>query len=110
MATRDEIQAKYLALHNALGTRKDAKDKELFDRQHAEIWRNCDIELKARKAELEAKETLTEAEKAELAELEFLFPKPVSPARDLATEIDEIKAKIADYDDLKARIEKLEKK
>jgi len=30
--------------------------------------------------------------------------------RDLASEVDEIKAKIADYDDLKARVEKLEKK
>jgi len=30
------------------------------------------------------------------------------PLRDLATEVDEIKAKIADYGDLKARIEKLE--
>lgn len=32
------------------------------------------------------------------------------PPRDLAAEIDEIKAKIADYDDLKARVGELEKK
>lgn len=32
------------------------------------------------------------------------------PPRDLQAEIDEIKAKIADYNDLKARVEALEKK
>ena len=32
------------------------------------------------------------------------------PARDLAAEIDDLKAKIADYDTLKARVEKLEVK
>lgn len=37
-------------------------------------------------------------------------PEPPKPVRDLATEIDEIKAKMADYDDLKARVEDLEKK
>ncbi len=30
------------------------------------------------------------------------------PPRDLAAEVDEIKAKIADYDNLKAKVEKLE--
>lgn len=32
------------------------------------------------------------------------------PERDYGAEIDEIKAKIADYDDLKAKVEALEKK
>ena len=37
------------------------------------------------------------------------LPSPELP-RDVLAEIDEIKAKIADYDDLKARVENLEKK
>lgn len=38
-------------------------------------------------------------------------PKPIPiQRRDLATEIDEIKAKIADYDELKAKVKALEKK
>lgn len=44
---------------------------------------------------------------------EFIASLPVvkpEPARNLASEIDKIKAKTADYDDLKARIETLEKK
>jgi len=35
---------------------------------------------------------------------------PPTPRRDLATEIDKINAKIADYDELKAKVEVLEKK
>jgi len=35
---------------------------------------------------------------------------PPEPVRDLATEIDELKVKVADYDDLKARVKELEKK
>lgn len=35
---------------------------------------------------------------------------PEPEPRDLATEVDEIKAKIADYDELKAKVEELEKK
>lgn len=42
-----------------------------------------------------------------LASLPVIEPEPV---RDLATEIEEIKAKIADYDELKAKVEELEKK
>lgn len=49
-----EILAKHLAKHNALGTQKDAEDKEEFDREHREIWRECDVELKQRLTELEA--------------------------------------------------------
>lgn len=37
-------------------------------------------------------------------------PEPPEPPRDLAAEMDEVKDKIADYDDLKARVKELEKK
>ena len=66
---RQEITQKYLTLHNALGSRKDAEDKEEFDRQHREIWRNCDEEIQERKVELEARDTLTADEQQELSEL-----------------------------------------
>lgn len=42
-----------------------------------------------------------------LASLPIIEPEP---PRDLFTEIDEIKAKIADYDELKAKVEELERK
>lgn len=91
-----EIKQKYLALHNALGSQKDAEDKELFDQQHRQVWADCDTELKARKAELEAMASLTPEQERELAELEAMFPTPVevTPPRDLAAEINEIKANI----------------
>ncbi len=44
----DKINAKYLALHNALGTKKDAVDKDLFDQQHRQIWNDWETELKAK--------------------------------------------------------------
>lgn len=69
-----QIQAKYLAHHDALGSRKDAINKELFDTQHAQIWANCDADLRARKAELKTRESLTDEERIELAELEVMFP------------------------------------
>lgn len=69
----EEIRQKYLALHNALGSRKDAEDKDEFDRQHRQIWHDCDVELQQRKAELEAKGALTDEEKLELAEFEEMF-------------------------------------
>lgn len=72
---KNEIQAKYLARHNALGTLKDAKDKDEFHREHRAIWHEYDVELQQRKVELEYKEKLTKAQKAELLELEALFPK-----------------------------------
>lgn len=75
--TKDEIQQFYLALHNALGSRKDAQDKELFDQQHSQVWRDCDVALADRKASLEEKETLTPQEQQELAELESIFPTPI---------------------------------
>ena len=71
---KQEILNKYLNLHNALGSRRDAQDKDEFDRQHREIWGKCDIELQQRKAELEAKGTLSNDERAELAELNEMFP------------------------------------
>lgn len=70
----EEIRQKHLVLHDALGSRKDAEDKELFDRKHHQIWHDCDVELQQRKSELEAKSTLTEEERAELDELETMFP------------------------------------
>ena len=97
--TKKEIETKYLFLHDALGSRKDTDNKELFDQQHAEVWHNCDIELQARMDELKAKATKTKDEDAELAELIVVFPKPLLPVRDL----------IAELDALKVRIEKLEK-
>ena len=49
--------------------------------------------------------------KQEYDEFIATLPKPVvKPSRDLFAEINEIKAKIADYEDLKARIGKLEQK
>lgn len=74
-----EIQAKYLALHNALGSRETAADKELFDQQHSQIWADCDQELMARKTELELKETLTADELFELSELKHMFPTVIQP-------------------------------
>lgn len=70
----EEIRQKYLALHDALGSRKDAEDKDEFDRQHREIWNNCDEELQERKVELEAKDTLAADQQQELDELEDIFP------------------------------------
>lgn len=94
MSAKDKINAKYLALHDALGSRRDAPDKELFDQQHRQVWADCDIELRARKVKLEAQTTLTPTEKQEFDELESIFPKPASSARNLADEIDELKALI----------------
>lgn len=70
----EEIRQKYLARHNALGSCKDAEDKDEFDRVHREIWHECDVELQERKAELEAKGTLTDDEESELGELQEVFP------------------------------------
>lgn len=72
--TKQQILAQYLALHDALGSREDASDKNLFDQQHAQIWLDCDIALQTRKAYLEAQEPLTPQEQQELAELKALFP------------------------------------
>lgn len=49
--------------------------------------------------------------KEEYDEFIVSLPEPEpEPVRDLASEVDEIKAKLADYDDLKAKVEMLEKK
>jgi len=68
-----EIKQKSLALHDALGSQKDAEDKDEFDRQHREIWANCDAELQARKSELKVKGTLSDDERLELGELQDEF-------------------------------------
>ena len=94
MMIKSEIQVKYLAQHDALGSRKDAIDKELFDQQHAQVWADCNAELKARKDALKAKASLSSKEKAELSELTMMFPEPTPPVRDLAKEIDELTEKV----------------
>ena len=78
---KDEIQTKYLALHDALGPRKDAEDKTLFDQQHGQIWADCDTELWDRMIKLEAKQTLTLVEQQELAAIKRLLPTstPIAP-------------------------------
>ena len=75
----NEINAKYLVLHDALGTRKDAKDKELFDQEHRQVWHDCDLELQARKAELVSSGELAPEEMEELRVLESLFPPEPPP-------------------------------
>lgn len=72
MPTEDKINAKYLALHNALGTRKDALDAEAFDIAHGKIWADCDVELKTRKEKLKAKSSRTDDENKELSTLKSL--------------------------------------
>lgn len=74
---KDKILAYWLALHDALGTLKDAEDKVLFNQQHRQIWADCDVELKARKITLEAMSSLTLKQQQELSELEMLFPTPI---------------------------------
>jgi len=95
MGTKTEIQTRYLEQHDALGTRKDADDKELFDQQHAQVWRDCDVELEQRKDKLKAKPVLAKDEQIELSELTMMFPEPSPPTRNLAAEIDELKIKVA---------------
>ena len=73
---KQEIQAKHLVLHDALGSRKEAVDKELFDQQHRKVWTDCDVELRVRKSELEAKSSLTSNEAKEVGELRMMFPAP----------------------------------
>jgi hypothetical protein len=91
---KSEIEAKYLGLHDALGAREDAADKALFDQQHRQVWANCNTELGARKAELEKSVNLKPDEVQELRELEFMFPKPSPPARNLAAELDALTARV----------------
>ena len=91
----NEIRKKYLDRHNALGTRKDAIDKELFDQQHRQVWQDCDVELEARKTELVAKTILNGTEELELRQLRIEFPDPSPPVRNLLAEIDVLKAKVA---------------
>lgn len=69
----EEILEKYRAQHDALGAQKDAPDKEAFDIAHRQIWADCDQELKARKVELKAKASLSEAEGQSLDELNSRF-------------------------------------
>ena len=105
MTTRTDIDNKYLNLARILEEEffdivpdgvgqkrvlREGKSIDEFNVRHGEIWKNHETELIA--------EGLIQ-----------LSPAP-EPKRDLAAEIDEIKAKIADYDTLKAKVEKLEKK
>ena len=92
--TKTEIEQSYLALHDALGTQKDAPDKDLFDQQHRQVWADCDVELKQRKAELEDMELLDDEERGELDELTTIYPPPPPPGRDLGAEIDTLKIEI----------------
>ena len=94
MSDKNEILKSYLTQHDALGTRKDATDKEQFDIDHRAVWAACDAELRTRKVELQEKPSPTQAEAAELAELTQQFPEPLPPPRDLAAEIDTLGARI----------------
>jgi len=97
MSDKNEILKSYLTQHDALGTRKDARDKEQFDIDHRAVWAACDAELRTRKVELQEKPSPTQAEAAELAELTQQFPEPSAsggPPRDLAAEIDALGARI----------------
>ena len=96
--TKIEILAKYLALHDALGSRKDTEDKEFFDQKHRQIWYDCDVELELRKAELLAKSKPTIEEQVELQDLQMMFPEPTPPRRDLAKELDELIAKVTELE------------
>ena len=99
--TKDEIQQYYLAQHDALGSREEAEDKELFNQQHRQVWADCDTKLEARKLDLESQTLLTDADKVELKELGRMSPAPSSPARDLAKEIDELKVEIKGLKEIK---------
>ena len=65
-----EILDKHLARHAALGSRKDAPDKDEFDQEHKQIWHECDVELGERLTELEAQDHLSPELEQELAELQ----------------------------------------
>ena len=84
---KTEILENYLTMHNALGTRKDALDKDEFDGKHSKIWTDYDVELTARKEELRAKSVPSKVEREELSELKVMLPDPSPPSRDLAAEI-----------------------
>jgi hypothetical protein len=98
MSTKDEILQDYSARHDALGPCKDAQDRDAFDAQHCQLWADCDAALNARKVELQEKPSPTQAEAAELAQLDFMFSDPPAsggPPRDLAAEIDALDARVA---------------
>ena len=80
MSTKEQIETKHLGLHDALGTRKKATDKDLFDQKHRQVWTDCNTELKTRALELEGKTWLTATEDLELRELHRMFPKPPPPS------------------------------
>lgn len=63
---KNEINAKYLVKHDALGKQKEAPDKEAFDVAHRKIWSDCKVELTARRDELQANLTPTVEEAEEL--------------------------------------------
>lgn len=65
----NEILNRYLHLHSELGQQVDAKDRETFDIKHRQIWGDCDVDLRDRMSELEAKPKPTDDEILELANL-----------------------------------------
>lgn len=69
----EEIVQKYLANHDALGSQKDAENKDKFDKQHRKIWARCDEELLKRRVKLEAKKRLTPEEQPELEDLRYML-------------------------------------
>lgn len=66
---KEQILKKYRAKHSALGSREDSDDKDEFDREHREIWNECDQELRERSVELENKDRLSPKEQQELEDL-----------------------------------------
>lgn len=94
--TAEEIRAKYKKTHDEMEAEFyplmsagliDDELKAIFDTSHGQNWNDMEAEL--------------------IAEGHL---KPPEPAMDYGKEIDEIKAKIADYDELKSKVEALEKK
>jgi len=69
METKEQILAYFLEQHAALGNRVDAPDVPEFDKRHRKLWAKCDEELNKRLVKLEAQDTLTPEEEAELQSL-----------------------------------------
>ena len=92
---KEEIQAKYQKLHDELGIERNTVDKAAWRQAHAKVWADCESELKVRLVELDSKSNKNNVEIKELNDLQVMFPKPIPPPRDLAKEIDELKAEIA---------------
>jgi len=90
MATEAEIKATHKEIHDSLEENyyiKHLMSKEDFDYLHGQNWADMEAELIAGG-----------------------YLKPPESVRDLEAEIDEITAKLADYDSLKAKVAALETK